>query len=128
MYSLIPKDKDFDMLFDSLLYALPIKEYKNKSLSNIKEKKDNYLITFDMPGISPENLKITVEDTTLHIEGCVEYASDDDRQSRRYNQTWNIPRGIDLDKITAELKFGVLTLNLPKGSSYRARDIPVLAT
>jgi HSP20 family protein len=124
MYNLITRD--VDSFLDSFFYQ-PVKNInKNKLLSDIKELKDKYIITLDMPGIPTENLKVSLDGDILLTEGKIEAQSEDASGSRFYKQSWVIPKDIDQEKIAAELKFGVLTITLPKSSVAGVRDIQVL--
>lgn len=78
---------------------------------------------FDMPGLSKEDVKVSMEDDTLVIKG--EQRKEQERQEggedswssrsySSYNTRLLLPDNCDKDKIKAELKNGVLLISIPK--------------
>lgn len=100
---------------------------------DIFEKDDELILWGDLPGVSAENLDIDFEKNELAIHGHVlprtsgsqcllaEYGVGD------FYRTFAIGEAIDTEKISAELKNGVLTLHLPKTEAVKPRKISVTA-
>jgi HSP20 family molecular chaperone IbpA len=98
---------------------------------DIWETEDELLLYADMPGVTAENLDIEFENRELRIHGRVtprhenvnfvygEYGIGD------FFRTFSIGETIDPEKISAELKNGVLTLHLPKTDAVKPRQIKV---
>ena len=94
---------------------------------------DALVVEAALPGIKPEDVDITVEDSTLTIRG--EFR--DERQSgegeslvseiRRgsFGRTITLPSGLEADKATATFENGVLTLRIPKAESVKPRQIRI---
>ncbi|KAI7755586.1 hypothetical protein M8C21_021158 [Ambrosia artemisiifolia] len=97
----------------------------NKLLENLspshlirrfKEKDESYNIKFQMPGLSKDDVKITVEDGMLFIRGehkDEEEGSDDDEfwsaaTYGYYNTSLMLPEDAKVEEIKAEMKDGVL--------------------
>ncbi len=84
----------------------------------LKEEDQAWTVTLDMPGISREDLSITVEGPVVRLETRKEAA----RQYKAYE----LPQDIDVDATNARLENGVLTLTLAKQKpASRARSIPL---
>jgi HSP20 family protein len=95
---------------------------------------DNELVLFgDLPGVTKEDLDVRFEQGELSIDGRVL-----PRQARRefvygeygigdYYRSFSISETIDAEKISAELRDGVLTLHLPKVEAAKPRKIVVKA-
>ena len=66
-----------------------------------------YTLRFDMPGVSREQLKVSIEGATVRIETLPE-------ASRQYKGAYELPQEIDSATSTAQLENGVLTLHLVK--------------
>ena len=66
-----------------------------------------YTLRFDMPGVSREQLKVSIEGATVRIETLPEAA-------RQYKGAYELPQEIDSATSTAHLENGVLTLQLVK--------------
>jgi HSP20 family protein len=96
---------------------------------DIFENKEELLLVADMPGMSQDQLRINLDDEQLTIEGR---AADDERQAVQrefrlfdYRREFVVPGGIDRNKISAEIKDGVLWLHLPKAEALKPRRIEV---
>jgi HSP20 family protein len=94
---------------------------------------ENLVITANVPGLSPEDIDITIEGDMLTIRGemkqVVQEGSNCVMQERyqgpfRRVLTLNVP--IQSDKAEAAFKDGVLTLTLPKADKVRPKVIKVV--
>ncbi len=98
---------------------------------DIWESEDELVLYADLPGVRPEDLDIRFENRELTIHGKVapryqdfeftynEYGIGD------FYRSFSIGESIDAEKISAELKGGVLTLHLPKTEAVKPRRIEV---
>jgi len=98
---------------------------------DIYENDDEILVVADVPGVTADALDINLEKGELTLEARreisvqpgtflgVEYRDCD------YQRRFAVPGGIDADKISAELREGVLHLHLPKSEALKPRQIPV---
>lgn len=103
-------------------------------LVDILESDTGLTLVADMPGVSPDNLSIDLADRVLTIMGRVEKDADDNFKtlSTEYGvgdfyRQFTISEVIDQDQISASLKNGVLTLELPKIAPAQPRKISVQA-
>ncbi len=87
---------------------------------DVFENKDEVLLVADLPGVGQDALKIDVDDDRISLEGR--------REKYDFRRSFVMPDGIDRDKITAELKHGVLWLHLPKAAAVKPRRISVKAS
>jgi HSP20 family protein len=100
-------------------------------LANIVETKDGFLLEAEMPGVSKENLEITVENGELTIVGHRTPVSLGPklvyRESRDldYRRVFELDPSIDAARISASMDQGVLRLTLPKSESLKPRKIEV---
>jgi HSP20 family protein len=95
---------------------------------------DNLIITANVPGLSPEDIDITIEGDMLTMRGELKppvQAEGNWVMQERYHGpfrrilTLNVP--IQAEKAEAAFKDGVLTLTLPKADKVRPKVIKVLA-
>lgn len=99
---------------------------------DIFENDQEVLLIADLPGVSNNNLHINLDNEQLTIEGTREEhvkgtALASEFRDTDYHRTFLVPQGIDVDKIRAELRQGVLHLHLPKSEALRPRQITVTA-
>lgn len=95
---------------------------------DIFETEDALTLVADLPGMAKEDLRLGVESGILTIEGPAD-AGDDafygEFGADGYYRRFQLPDNLDLEKVAAELKNGVLTVTLPKAAAARPRRIAV---
>ena len=97
---------------------------------DLAEKDDSYEITAELPGIDEKNVEIKLANHTLTIKGEKSEGKEEKRKDyylseRRYGsfqRSFQLPEGIDIDRIEASFVKGVLTLNLPKSAEARKAE------
>lgn len=89
----------------------------------------------DLPGVPREALNIRVEADTLLIEGefglevpAGMEASHAEVSRPRYHRLFTLSKELDSDKVSAELKNGVLKLRIPKAEHAQPRRIQINVT
>jgi HSP20 family protein len=99
---------------------------------DIYETEEVLTLVADMPGVSPEGIRIDLKDDQLTVAGEVfESMGSGERVLLKEYETGNYLRQfalgevIDQSKITAQLKNGVLTLVLPKVEKAKPRRIEI---
>ena len=100
---------------------------------DIFEEPDALRITAEVPGVSPDNLKISLENNVLSIHGTKEQvAQERSERVHRYERTYGafersftLPATVDANNIKASYELGVLTLTLPKVEKAKPRQIEV---
>jgi HSP20 family protein len=100
---------------------------------DVKEDKEHLTITLDLPGVKPEDVKLSLEGPVLTIRGERRQVSEqNDERWHRYERTYGsfersftLPSTVDADRIQATAEHGVLTITLPKIERARPREIPV---
>ncbi len=106
------------------------REYFATPLVDIYETRDGLTVMADLPGVTKEGLKVQVEDGILTIEGKAPISQREGLLVKEYEPTnffrqFELSENVAQDKITAELKHGVLTLTLPKAEAAKPREIQV---
>nr|AIX87514.1 heat shock protein 21 [Lycium barbarum] len=87
---------------------------------DIHDDENEIKMRFDMPGLSKEDVKVSVENDMLIIKGehKKEEGGNDEhfggRNYSSYDTRLALPDNVDTDKIKAELKNGVLFIWIPK--------------
>lgn len=100
---------------------------------DILEEADSIRIMAEIPGVRPENVKISVEGNVLTIRGEKQQTAETRTERvHRYERTYgsferafNLPNSVDAERISAAYENGVLTVTLPKVERARPREITV---
>ncbi|MDD3693051.1 MAG: Hsp20/alpha crystallin family protein [Oscillospiraceae bacterium] len=96
---------------------------------DVRDKKDQYIIEAEMPGIDKKNVNLEIEDNMLKISANInektEQKDEDGRYIRRERRTGSFRRSFSLenikaDEIKAEMNNGILTIYCPKKSETTA--------
>jgi len=99
--------------------------------TDIFETEDALMVVMELPGVDREHAEITVEDNVLSVSGRIDFSKYEKLQPvyTEYNighflRTFSLaPSSIDEQKISADMKDGVLTLTLPKAERIKPRRI-----
>jgi HSP20 family molecular chaperone IbpA len=99
---------------------------------DIFETQDGLIVKADLPGVAKEGLEVRVDNDLLTIRGKATHAARGDTVYREYElanffRQFQLNEKVDQNKISAELKHGVLTLALPKAEEAKPRRIEVKA-
>lgn len=114
--------KSFDNMFPEYIFH---KELNGMAMPvDVKEYEDNYCLKIELPGINKENINIDINKSYVKIEAKKEIEKEEDDKKHKYHKsefrygnysrTLYFPYEISTENATAELKHGILQLNLPK--------------
>jgi HSP20 family protein len=100
---------------------------------DIFEAPDAIRITAEVPGVKPEDVKISLENNVLTIRGTKEQvAAERTERVHRYERTYGtfersfaLPATVDAAGIKASYEHGILTVTLPKVEKAKPREIQV---
>jgi len=100
---------------------------------DVKETKEGFVLSADLPGVKESDIHVSVDGSVLTISGQrhEEHRKDEERYhavERTYgsfSRSYEMPETADLDGIKAELKSGVLTVQVGKKPEVQPRQIPV---
>lgn len=102
---------------------------------DISETKSGYTLTADLPGLKPEDVEITVENGVLIISGerADQNVQEQDGYRRversfgSFRRTFTLPKGVDVNGVSAEHEHGQLVVQIPKPVAELPRKIQVAA-
>lgn len=100
---------------------------------DISETETNYLIKGEIPGVKKENVKITIQDGMLTIQG--ERKQEKEEKGKKFHRveccygsfmrSFRVPDDADENKVKAEFKDGMINITLPKSEKAKAKAINV---
>lgn len=119
---MIPRRHDFD-LWDEMFRDPFFTEGESKLMkTDIKEKKDKYLIDIDLPGYEKEGIKIEIQEGYLTVHAKVD--KEDDKEKGKYvrkerytgecSRSFYVGDNVKEEDIKAKFHNGTLTLEVPK--------------
>lgn len=99
---------------------------------DIFENSDGLVVKADLPGVAKEALEVRVDNNLLTIRGKAAHTAPGQPLYREYTlvnffRQFELNDKVDQNKISADLKHGVLTLSLPKAEEAKPRKIEVRA-
>ena len=102
-------------------------------LVNIYEDKNGYTIRAELPGLTSDDLEISAKGQSLTIAGERKISSKGEdvrfhrreRQEGTFNRAIALPTELNIEKIEARMKDGVLTIKAPKAEAAKPRMIEV---
>ena len=121
--------KDFPFYDDKDMKKAERKLYgrrgKNMMKTDVKEKKDSYILEMDLPGFTKDEVKVSLEDGYLTISAAKGLDQDEqEKESGRYirreryagacERTFYVGDTVSQEDIKGEFKHGILKLTIPK--------------
>ncbi len=102
---------------------------------DLKDNNDRYILTAEVPGFKPTDIKISAEANRIIVEGKIDEATEEkkeetvfsERRRNHFFRSLNLPAKIDPDKVTASIKNGILEIILPKAPAKEAVGVEVKA-
>ncbi len=123
---MIPRKRNEFDLFKDFFEGddfFPIKRESSIMKTDIKEKKDKYIIVMDLPGYEKENINLSLKDGYLEVAAEVEKEENSDEDEKfvhkeRYyghcSRSFYVGDQIKEEEISAEFKNGTLKICVPK--------------
>ena len=115
-----------DRLFNQFWTDLPTRAATNGASPSfhVNATDDGWRIDIPIPGIDPKDVNLDVAGNTLSIRA--ETTGEDKNMSfARYEQSFTIPQFLDLEKLSASHRHGMLRLTLPLKDSVKPRRIQI---
>jgi HSP20 family protein len=100
---------------------------------DLQETAEQYILTAELPGLTREDIDIQLQDGRLTLAGvrrergitCEQYHRVE-RGHGSFSRTFQLPVPVDVDRVSADLRDGVLTITCPKAHDTSVRRIDVV--
>jgi HSP20 family protein len=116
--------RQLENVFDQFWNELPGRTAAGQSPSfQATTTDDGWRIDVPLPGIDPRNVNLDVAGHTLTIRA--EQPVSKDTVATRYEQSFTVPQFLDVEKIGASYRHGMLQLTLPLKDSVKPRRIQI---
>ena len=100
---------------------------------DISETDSAYLIKGEIPGVKKEDVKVTIQDGMLTIQG--ERKQEKEEKGKKFHRiersygsfvrSFRVPDDADENSVKAEFKDGMLNVTLPKSEKAKARAVNI---
>lgn len=100
---------------------------------DISEDGNEYLIKAELPEVSKNDVKVTVENGVLTIKGERRFEHEEsnkkyhrvERSYGSFTRSFSMPEDAEADKVSAEFKDGLLLVRLPKCEAKKPKAIEI---
>jgi HSP20 family protein len=100
---------------------------------DVKETKENIVVTAEIPGLSPTDVEVTISGDLLNIKGEKKHEKEEKEESyhlieRRYgafSRSIRLTSEVDAKNVKASQKDGILTVTLPKSEKAKEKQIKI---
>jgi HSP20 family protein len=126
---------EFDTFVEQILGPGPRKRtYIPRT--NIVESTDGWTISMELPGVLPEDVSVEIVDGRLTVSGEKKADSFDEtttvrrreRLAGKFERTFEFSDAVDLDRIQASHRHGLLVVDVPKAEKARPRKIEIASS
>lgn len=126
-----------DRFFSDLPLVASVELYDERRFDpavEIAESDDQYLVSFDIPGMKKEDIKIEIDQNMLVISGERKRETNADKKNKLqrfeksygyFKRIFTLPQGVDCKNVEAHYENGVLDLTLPKTAEAKPRQIEI---
>lgn len=104
---------------------------------DVEETDDVFTLHVELPGVDPEEVEITLEESVLTISGERRFYNENEetngfrrieRRFGRFHRAVRLPDRVDGERVEATYQDGLLTISVPKAEEAKPRRISVKST
>lgn len=107
----------------------PRKSMHSKVRTNIKESDEGFELQLATPGIAKDQVEIHVSEQELTISANLENSSEEfvrrEFDFSNFKRSFTLPNIADVEKISANMEHGVLTISIPKKEELKPKTITI---
>jgi len=99
---------------------------------NVYSNENEYMLTAKIPGVDKNDISISFKDNSIRITGEKKEGANNDvnyhlkeRKSGKFERNFLLDEKVDIDKVTAEIKNGLLLVKVPKSPESKPVKIEI---
>ncbi len=100
---------------------------------DVEESNTHFLVTFDLPGVKKEDVKIDLQENQLTVSGERKHEHKEEVPGRyareryygSFTRSFALPSKVNADKVEANYVNGVLQIAIPKTEIVVGKSIPI---
>lgn len=133
--SLLNLNDDIDRMFEEFMNTrlLEPTQVEISPRVNVEENDNEWIVSAELPGVTKDDVEVNFRDNMLTITGEKKFEKEDkkknfhrvERSYGRFSRSFAINSSIQVDKIDAKFKDGVLTVVLPKAEEEKPKLIDI---
>ncbi len=107
----------------------------NYPRASLRDTKEAFVLTAEVPGVAESDLKLSATHDSLTIAGERKNGAPEgyaahrrERGEFRFSRSFQLPARIDVERVAAEVKNGLLVVTMPKHPESQPRAISVKAS
>lgn len=100
--------------------------------ATLRDNKEAFVLTAEVPGLGEKDLQLTATQESLTVAGERKNTAPEgyavhrrERGDLRFSRSFTLPARIDVERVSAEVKNGLLTVTMPKHPEARPKAITV---
>lgn len=100
--------------------------------TNMYDNGDHFEVRAEVPGLAKGDLGIKIQGNYLEISGTRKSDAPEgykthrvERKASTFTRSFTLPSDVDVEKVEAGLKNGILTLTLPKAEAAKPKQIEI---
>ncbi len=124
-----------DRIFEESLRGREVSPFSGSWVPavDIYETDDAIILEAELPGMDEKDIEVKVEDNVLTIKGERKFEKEAkeenyyrmERYYGSFQRSFSLPSNVDLDKIKAEYKKGILKVTMPKKEETKPKQIKI---
>ncbi|MCB0417511.1 MAG: Hsp20/alpha crystallin family protein [Bdellovibrionales bacterium] len=124
---------DFDRFFENPFEGYTSGRVQFTPEADVEENDRSYLLSFDLPGLTKEDVHVEIEGDALTVTGERKWQEKkegtnfrhSERRYGKFTRSFRLPQDVDTSKIEAVHKDGVLQIVVPKVEAAKPKKIEV---
>jgi HSP20 family protein len=128
---------EMNRLFDDFFgHPFTRREWTEETWSpsvDVSETKDNVIVNAEIPGMSKDDIQVSVQDNILTLSGEKKQEKEEknvgyhriERSYGSFRRSFTLPTFVQTDKVKAAYKGGILKITLPKTEEVKLKEIPI---
>lgn len=108
------------------------RDHSNRVPVNLAENETGYLIQLEAPGVKQEDVEVDLENGILTVKYQRKFQADDgikalrnERPEYDVTRSFRLSDSTDAEKVTAEIRNGVLLVHVPRAEKAQPKKITV---
>lgn len=100
--------------------------------TNLYDSGDHFVVVAEVPGMTKDDIDVKIQGNYLELSGNRKKESPEGYKVHRtesptatFTRSFTIPSDVDVEKVNASLKNGLLTLTLPKAEAAKPKQINI---